>query len=219
MADPMPESKQEGASGKKEKFSRSRSKSRKRSRKGQETDGKKSASKESAQPVKRKRCLPLNGMVVSVSTLIGAADKDTDAEISYNNVTLSCKELGADVKGQVCKSVQVLVCTLSAVKKATQRIRKAFKKGIPIVEVGWLEKCRLEQKRVDFETFRLDKEAEDAINNRQETIDKEKPAEEVPPDAGWSEAVTLGCCCVCHENGTEKECKWCVAASDCDRRK
>ena len=83
--------------------------------------------------------------------------------------SLSCKELGAGVKSQVCKSVQVLVCTLSAVKKATQQIRKAFKKGIPIVEAGWLEKRRLEQKHADFETFRLDKEAEDAINNREES--------------------------------------------------
>ena len=37
----------------------------------------------------------------------------------------------------------------------------------------------------------------------------------VPDDnAGWTDPVSIGCCCVCHENGTTKYCPWCV---DCPR--
>lgn len=209
----MESSKQEGPLKEKQKHSsRSRSKSRKRARKRQEEDD----GKKPSQPLKRgRRCQPLNGYVLSVSTLAGEAGKDSSTtEATYNSVSQLCKELGAEVKTQVCKRVQVLVSTRSAVQKATQRIRKAFKKRIPIVDVGWLDKCRLEGKRVDLDSFRLDKEAEAAINNRLETLDKQEPATEVDPNAGWSEPVAVGCCCVCHENGSEKDCKWCADA-DC----
>ena len=111
---------------------------------------------------------------------------------------------------QVCKRTQVLVCTTCAVQKATQRVRKAFKKRIPIVNVEWLERCRLEKKKLDYAAYSLDDEAKKAIDNRQETLENDKSTEEVDPNAGWTEAVTLGCCCVCHENGTEKECQWCT---------
>ena len=29
-------------------------------------------------------------------------------------------------------------------------------------------------------------------------------------NAGWTEPVSIGCCCVCHENGTTNDCTWCV---------
>jgi len=29
-------------------------------------------------------------------------------------------------------------------------------------------------------------------------------------DAGWTEPKELGCCCLCHENGTTKDCEWCT---------
>jgi hypothetical protein len=186
-----------------------RSKSSKRSRKRQDRSQDKSSEEKEVATKKPRRCLPLNGMVVSVSTLIGDSGDKGDIELSFNSVSLLCKELGADVKSQVCKRVQILICTQSAVKQATQRVRKAFKKKIPLVDVSWLEKCRKEQKRAEFEPYLLDKEAEEAIKNRQQSVSEEAISAEVPPDTGWSEPVALGCCCVCHENGTEQDCKWC----------
>ena len=217
MSSPSAELKGEKRVDKEESSSsfRRRSKKKSRKRKVQSDDKKLSASKESSltRPVKRKRFQPLNGVVLSVSTLIGDSNQEMkNTEVSYNSVCRSCQDLGAEVMSQVCKRVQLLLCTHSAVEKSTQRVRKAFKKGIPIVDFGWLESCRLEQKRVDYESFRLDKEAEIAINSRQDAM--EKTVEEILPETGWTEVVNLGCCCICHENGTEKDCKWCV---DCIR--
>jgi hypothetical protein len=195
----------------KEKLVTKSKKSKKKSRKRQGDQKLSPETESSSRPSKRIR-RPLNGLTVSVSTLSSGEVPGTTgtAEASFNAVSKSCKDLGADVTSQVCKRVQVLVCTKSAVQKSTQRVRKAFKKKIPIVEVGWLDKCRTEQERVDFGPFRLDEEAKEAIDNRQETIDNEKEAADVAPDTGWSEPVSFGCSCVCHENGAEKECKWCM---------
>ena len=150
---------------------------------------------------------------MSISTTTNSDTAKTEST-TYGSVSQCCKELGAEVLGQVGKRVQFLICTTSAVQQASQRVRKAFKKKIPIVSVDWLEKCRLEDRRVDFLDYRLDEEAEKAIQSRKERCDKEENSvtnDEIPPDdAGWSEAKSLGCCCVCHENGTEKDCPWCV---------
>ena len=61
-------------------------------------------------------------------------------------------------------------------------------------------------------------------NEREEgRVDKENEETEdgkvVDPDAGWSEPISLDCCCVCHETG-RTDCEWCL---DCnvtrDRKK
>jgi hypothetical protein len=167
-------------------------------------------------PTKKSQKRPFNGLVVSISTL--NENRNSETEISYSSVAQTCKELGAEVLGQVGKRVQYMICTQSAVQQATQRLRKAFKKKIPIVDVSWLEECRVQRKRVDISDYKLDKEAEKAIQARQiqnEALEStnnvdEVPQDEIPPDdAGWTDAVTLGCCCVCHENRAEKDCRWC----------
>lgn len=167
-------------------------------------------------PTKKSQKRPFNGLVVSISTSNDSRNSDT--EITYSSVAQICKELGAEVLGQVGKRVQYMICTKSAVQQATQRVRKAFKKNIPIVDVSWLEECRVQQKRVDISDYKWDKEAEKAIQARQiqnEALEStnnvdEVPQDEIPPDdAGWTDAVTLGCCCVCHENQAETDCRWC----------
>jgi hypothetical protein len=167
-------------------------------------------------PTKKSQKRPFNGLVVAIST--SNEKRNSDTEITYSSVAQICKELGAEVLGQVGKRVQYMICTQSAVQQATQRVRKAFKKKIPIVDVSWVEECRVQRKRVDISDYKLDKEAEKAIRARQtqnEVLEStnnvdEVPQDEIPPDdAGWTDAVTLGCCCVCHENQAEKDCVWC----------
>jgi hypothetical protein len=159
--------------------------------------------------------------VLSVSTF---SEKTGEGDVSFNSVSETCKALGAVVTSQISKRVQLLVCTPSAVKQATQRVRKAFKKNVPVVAIDWLEACKKEGKRMPLEQFLLDEDVKDAVKKRatnlnKETSDevpdddaiiKEKSKEEPGDDAGWSEPKDLGCCCVCHENGSENECKWCV---------
>ena len=169
---------------------------------------------ESDPSTKRQKLVqPLRGLVVSVSTLkegVGNPSSDEGAA-GYNKVCQIGRDLGAHVTSQVSKRVQLLLCTRSAVDKATQRVRKAYKKKIPIVDIVWLEECRSSGEQVDMQPFRLDKQAEDAITNREAVLaSNSDPGIEVDPNAGWTESVSFGCSCVCHENGAEKDCRWCL---------
>ena len=168
---------------------------------------------------KQKQGQPLQGFVMTVSTLkegqpvgkTSGKDDDDDGATGYNEVCKIVKEMGAHVVGQVSKRVQLLLCTRAAARGATQRVRKAYTKKIPIVAVAWLEKCREAGHPVDLEPFRLEEEAKDAINKRESKGgDATNPAAvDAPSDVGWTEPVSYGCSCVCHENGAEKDCKWC----------
>ena len=169
---------------------------------------------------------------------------------SYHEVCDFCQELGATVMGQVCKRTEMLVSTETAASNATQRIRKAIKKGKPIVSVEWLKECRSQKKRVDIEVFRLesivqasmqkraenrnddkddDAEQEDSLIQAEETKikkkekkkkDKKKKKHREEKNLSSSSkaedglyaarTIDLGCCCVCHELGTDKDCEWCV---------
>ena len=152
---------------------------------------------------------PLAGMVLSVSILKDNTqkksnsnsnsldnendnDNGTASSSSYNDVRQSCRDLGADVIDLVCKRVTLLVCTEAAVRQATQRVRKAIKRNKPLVSVAWVEECRTQGRVVDFEEYRLDKQAENAIQNRQDRLDEEDSGFEAIPDSGWSEPKDLG---------------------------
>lgn len=169
----------------------------------------------------------LNGITVSVSTLEVKGESHSDADASFRAVSDLCVSLGASVSSQVCKRVNLLICTPSAVENATQRVRKAYKKRIPLVDMQWLHQCQRERQKVEIDDFRLDDKAKAAIESRASRLeedasqletkqnttkndDKSEVGEEPLPDAGWSEPVSLGCCCVCHENGSEADCKWCT---------
>jgi len=111
----------------------------------------------------------------------------------------------------------MLICNKSAVLQCTQRVRKAIKFGVDIINVEWLHQCLETGKRVDYTPFLLTELAATAAarhNNQQDKggSDKKKDSNDedivVDPDAGWTEAVSLDCCCVCHENG-DLNCPWC----------
>ena len=150
---------------------------------------------------------PLAGMTISVSISTDntkakdAKRRDNDdietAPNTYNKVCRSCKELGADVIDLVCKRVDLLICSEAAVRQATQRVRKAIKRSKPLVSVTWLEQCRKQGRKMDIEEYRLDKNAKDAIQNREDrlrlledTLDDTNY--EAIPGAGWSEPKELG---------------------------
>ncbi|KAL3926766.1 MAG: hypothetical protein SGBAC_013344 [Bacillariaceae sp.] len=160
----------------------------------------------------QKQALPLKGIVLSIST---SNDKkgNTGREVNYSSAAQLCRDLGAEVLGQVGKRVKYMICTESAVEQATQRVRKAHKKRIPIVNIVWLEKCKQEKAFLNVNDYLMDEQAEAAIESRQkkqnETANDGGVVEVAPDDDGWTEAVSLGCCCVCHENRAAKDCQWC----------
>jgi len=117
----------------------------------------------------------------------------------------------------ICFFATKVRCNKSAVLQCTQRVRKAIKFGVDIINVEWLHQCLETGKRVDYTPFLLTELAATAAarhNNQQDKggSDKKKDSNDedivVDPDAGWTEAVSLDCCCVCHENG-DLNCPWC----------
>lgn len=172
---------------------------------------------------KRKRTSkPLNGMVVAVSTLDVKGQSHSDSQSSYKAVADQCQKLGASVTGQLHRRVSCLVCNETAVKNSTQRVRKAVKKKVPLVDVAWIHKCRDEEELVDMDPFRLDDLATTVVESRKEkastveveVTDASAEVDGVPASA-WTEPESLGCCCVCHENGDDN-CPWCP---DCNAKR
>eukprot|EP00536_Pseudo-nitzschia_multiseries_P002272 jgi/Psemu1/283608/fgenesh1_pg.30_\ len=135
-------------------------------------------------------------------------DNVTPSMLSYNEVCRSCKDLGAEVIDLVCKRVSVVICTEAAVRQATQRVRKAIKRNKPLVSVEWLEECRKQNRRVEFEDYRLDKKAEGVVQNREDKLRNSSSSSskssgaangdpgddglEGVPDSAWSEPQELG---------------------------
>lgn len=188
----------------------------------------------------------LSGMTVAVSTLQNEQCGDDDnknviinnsstptkltkldthsherkQQLSYKAVTDHCRAAGATVSSQVHKKVKCVLCTPAAVAQATQRVRKAKKKSIPLVDVAWLFACLQQSKRLEFGAYVLDypeqprtpKEPNSSVDTDGDVHVESVDAKDVPDDTGWTEAVNVGCCCVCHENG-DTDCAWCT---DCN---
>eukprot|EP00934_Nitzschia_sp_Nitz4_P006877 Nitzschia sp. Nitz4//scaffold179_size51476//15319//16011//NITZ4_006923-RA/size51476-processed-gene-0.48-mRNA-1//-1//CDS//3329539207//6867//frame0 len=166
--------------------------------------------------------LPLKGLVVSVTTLQQAQTDSTTTSQGYRDVAQHCRDLGAQVVGQVSKRVHWLIASESAVQQATQRIRKAHQKNIPIISTAWIQHILLSMEtsrqinpnQVPSE-YLLNEAAKKAIQQRkdQPAIEadsgKDLEGEATDPNAGWTEPISFGCSCVCHENGAEKDCPWC----------
>lgn len=172
---------------------------------------------------RKQRDSPLGGMVVAVSTLDVKGQAHSDVDTSYKSVVEACQQAGATVTGQVHGRVTCLLCSRSAVRNGTQRVRKALKKNISLVDIAWVHQCQSAGKRVDHEPYRLDELGKEMLKAR---TNKSKPLETMASndskaeldhvedllEQAWSEPVGLGCCCVCHENGDDK-CPWCTECS------
>jgi hypothetical protein len=105
----------------------------------------------------------------------------------------------------------------------TQRVRKAIKKKHShVIDVEWLRQCKVQCCRVDHEEYLLTEFAQEAMDKRSNNNSKEKSSTDnihrenndldemiLETDEGWTEPVSLGCCCVCHETDRD-DCKWCV---------
>jgi hypothetical protein len=180
---------------------------------------------------------PLQGLTIAVSTLVAAADKNerelgptggSKERNNYKCLVQLCQKAGAQTTGQVHSRVDCVVATEHAIRDATQRVRKAWKKGIPVVHVAWVERCCKENRRLPmkgsyvFETPASDSSiVTTAASTSQKGIERDggarkrrktgkeqvsTPIEEAPS----VKTVQLGCCCACHENG-DTDCPWCVS--------
>ena len=207
-------------------------KKRKRGKKN-EANGKKGDAPASAQRAcgTGKKCI-LNGLTLAVTTLDkkredASTGTDAQQQLSWKNTIDKCKQYGANITSQVHKRVHALIVSDAAVRNATQRVRKAIKLGVAIVDIGWVEACIKGGKRVDWADYLRNDEAKEAAESKKEAIGSggegcdvkfDISADDANASTGWSEPVELDCCCVCHENG-DLECPWCTGEMECNLTK
>jgi hypothetical protein len=185
----------------------------------------------------------LNGLTLAVTTLDKKREDNSNsrtddatlansstAQLSWKNTIDKCKQNGATITSQVHKRVNALIVSDAAVRNSTQRVRKALKLGVPIVDIGWIEACIKDSNRVDWADYLRNDEAKRAAGAKKKSSAVVPSGEEgcdvkfdVSNDdanaiSGWSEAVELDCCCVCHENG-DLECPWCTGKTECNLTK
>lgn len=163
----------------------------------------------------------LSGMILAISTL-QEESSNSNSELSYCKVAEMVRACGAQVSGQVHKKVHCVLCTPAAITKATQRVRKGKKFKIPLVNIEWIHQCiekgeklpldlfLLKYPEVQLTTVKLQDENKNGAEDDNQSVDNDDL-----PDAGWTSPVDVGCCCVCHENGTEADCEWC---KDCKKK-
>jgi BRCA1 C Terminus (BRCT) domain len=166
---------------------------------------------------------PWKGKVVAVSTLADTTSKNDSEAVTYKQVALLCEQLGAKITGQVHKKVHCVVASDEAAglgqNQATQRVRKAWKKGIPVVNVNWVKEYIATKNYSYFQTAHIPPQNQTSpspkatSSQRSNTIAQSSQSEQKFVDKGLAERhLDLGCCCVCHEHGT-KACPWCVDCS------
>jgi len=149
----------------------------------------------------RKR--PLHGKIVSVSAVV-----DSNTQWNYKRVTALCEAAGAKCSSQVHKKVFCVVATVNAIDQETQRVRKAWKREIPVLRLEWLQSCLREQSLIPMEDY----EVQPPGVSRGKKVKESKPTQETEDAMHTIEErkVDLGCCCVCHELQTTDDCEWCV---------
>lgn len=115
--------------------------------------------------------------------------------------------------------------TPSHVLSVTQRMKKALKKSIPIWDLQWLVKIHKCHEWIDPEPFfnvtqlvrenvrRQEQNVKDDITSAEgpREVDVQDESEEEylnTVETGWSEPISLDCCCVCHDDDRE-DCPWC----------
>lgn len=178
---------------------------------------------------RKRKSNPLNGLILAISTLENKSpDPDPDSNTgstSYKEVCSLCETLGASTTAQVHKRVFAVICNKSAILQSTQRVRKALKKYIIIIDVEWLFKCQQEGMRVDHEDYLLTDLAKEVVakrklvedNRNKDAVDVQDESDEelLNTNVGWSEPVSLDCCCVCHDDDRD-DCKWCCGEEKCN---
>jgi len=193
----------------------------------------------------RKTRKVLNGLTLAISTLEckqshNDNDNDNDntntntnkkEEMTYKKASSIAEELGAVTTAQVHNRVFAVICNKSAIQQSTQRVRKALKKCIPLIDIQWLLKCRETRQRVDHKDYLLTNDASAVVAKREKIakdalvarsccvkevdVEDESDNEILNSDIGWSEPVSLDCCCVCHDDDRD-DCKWCSGEEKCN---
>ena len=156
------------------------------------------------------------------------SDDDNKFDESYCRETLA--SLGATFSATVHKKTTVLLATSDAVKRRTQRVRKAAKKKIPIVLPEWLEACKAHKSQLKFDDYLLTfvpsaasaagggggDNGKGEVSEEGDEGEDGKEVQEAAADLKSNllmehvQHFDLGCCCGCHDNDPPlSTCEWC----------
>jgi hypothetical protein len=166
--------------------------------------------------------------------------KEEETAMTYKKACSIAEDLGAKTTAQVHNRVFAVICNESAIQQSTQRVRKALKKCIPLIHVKWLQECKEKGNRVDIEEYLLTDDAQVVVANREQIaqdlltanastkvnandssfckevdVMDESDEEIINAHLGWSEPISLDCCCVCHDDDRD-DCKWCSGDEKCN---
>lgn len=163
----------------------------------------------------------LKDRIVVVSTL-STGDTSTknsanpsEGSMNYKTVRSLCQDAGATVTAQVHKKVFCVIATGEATglhgSQPTQRVRKAWKKSTPVVDIEWLHRCIEAKRLLPFDTSIIPpKESVADKCPEAESIESSSKGEPRQPEAEIT--VDLGCCCSCHDTN-HTDCPWCIDCS------
>ena len=133
-----------------------------------------------------------------------AAGVGTTTQGSFASVRSRAEALGGTYSATVHRNVNVLLASAGAVERKTQRVRKAAKLGVAIVDAGpFLDAC--EAGAFDADTHALRVADGDADGGGGKAVD-------LNDDACWvgSSKYDGGCSCACHDvPGAPPFCEWC----------
>ena len=112
----------------------------------------------------------------------------------------------------------------------SSKSKKKEKKAMEVEEKNTSSSSRGTKRKLASATSREAAKDEDAadneFSNNKKSKSRFKKGEEKDEDGfvapneavggenigGWTEPVSYGCCCICHDNGTAKDCEWCKDA-------
>jgi len=160
-----------------------------------------------------------------------AVSTDPASAASYNYATLLdlLRSHSAKIIETItAKKTHSLITTASARLSLTQKVRKASKRGLLILDVSWIETCISANKLLPTDDYDKDDEIALACSALEASkaaananVDHNVKVEFVSNNVegggeGWSEPMHFGCSCVCHENLGDHvitECEWCTDCS------
>jgi hypothetical protein len=164
----------------------------------------------------------LQGTVVALSLW---SKPGADAAVTFDEKDLRGKliSLGATFSNTIHKKVKVLLATSDACRRGTQRVRKAWKKKIPILLPEWLEACVANKRAVDRDGYTLSYVGGgDNSSSSSSSSSSRSAVADNNEEAGATKDLTskacmdhvqhfdFGCCCGCHDSEPPLlTCEWC----------
>ena len=171
--------------------------------------------------------LLLKGKRFSVSTRVASKNESSSEQCSsFNKLRDLCLAAGASFSSQVHRKVDAVIASPEAVEApATQRVRKAWKLNIPVVEMDWIQECLETKHEIPIESYchfppKQSCGHVDTSSSKQTVGSRKGKKVKIQPDTDLDFAsstntieVDLGCCCICHDSvgeGVVTDCEWCT---------